>query len=171
MAAALERECDYVGYWDADLATPLDAVPEFVRILDDDPEIQMVFGARIKLLGRTVERDRVRHYVGRIAATLISSALRLGIYDTQCGAKLFRVNCVTRQLFSEPFVSRWIFDVEILARLEQLHRAGEGEAPSRLIYELPLRVWRDQPGSKVGPWDFLQAGVDLLRIRSRYLRE
>ena len=38
-------EPDYVGYWDADLATPLDAILSFSALLDSRPDIEMVFGA------------------------------------------------------------------------------------------------------------------------------
>ena len=47
---------DIVGFWDADLATPLDAFDRFVSVLDHRPDIEMIFGSRVKLLGRRVER-------------------------------------------------------------------------------------------------------------------
>ncbi|HYU25066.1 MAG TPA: glycosyltransferase, partial [Thermoanaerobaculia bacterium] len=48
--AALDRKPDYVGFWDADLATPLSELPVFVEILDARPAVQMVMGARVRLL-------------------------------------------------------------------------------------------------------------------------
>ena len=49
---AFEIGADYVGYWDADLATPLEAIPAFCDLLDVTPHLLMVFGARVRLLGR-----------------------------------------------------------------------------------------------------------------------
>ena len=43
---AFESDPDYVGFWDADLATPLEAIREFRAVLDDRPDIEMAFGAR-----------------------------------------------------------------------------------------------------------------------------
>ncbi len=166
--AALEREgCQYVGFWDADLATPLEAINELTAVLSSRPELAMIFGARVKLLGRQVERRPIRHYLGRIFATVVSTALRLAIYDTQCGAKIFRISGETRELFAESFCTRWVFDVEILARFIRLRRYNMASVEAS-IYEFPLHQWRDVAGSRVRPRDFFRAFLDVLRIYRRY---
>ena len=68
---------------------------------------------------------------------------------------------------SEPFLTRWIFDVELLARALRDLRAS-GDSGEHHIVELPLHEWRDVAGSKVRPRDFLKAGGELLRIRLKY---
>ena len=167
MAHAIERGAELTGFWDADLATPLEAIPEFVEVMVSRPELLMVFGSRVKLLGRRIERRPVRHYLGRVFATAASLALRLPVYDTQCGAKMFRVDDRLARWLSEPFLTRWIFDVELLARALRDLRAS-GESGEQRIVELPLHEWRDVAGSKVRPRDFLKAGGELLRIRLKY---
>jgi glycosyltransferase involved in cell wall biosynthesis len=162
-------ETRYAGFWDADLATPLDAISRFTHILDTMPGIEMVFGSRVKLLGRDVVRSALRHYVGRVFATAVSLMLKLPIYDTQCGAKLFRVNAHLADALRDPFLSRWIFDVEIIARYGHLlHR--NMNLLEQIIYEYPLERWRDVGGSKLRPQDFVRAMVDLVRIWNRYIR-
>jgi dolichyl-phosphate beta-glucosyltransferase len=163
--AAAERRPDFFGFWDADLATPLSEIRGFVEVFEKRPEIDMVFAARVRLLGRSISRNPARHYVGRVGATLISSSLGLAVYDTQCGAKLFRATDGIRGLFADPFLSRWIFDVEIIARL--VRQRGR-DAAARAIYELPIMEWHDVQGSKVKSTDFFRALKDLAKIRSAY---
>jgi len=160
--APSRREADYYGFWDADLSTPLTDLPYFYwfsSILCDKPDI--ILGSRIRRMGSVIWRDPVRHYLGRAFATCASLVLRLPVYDTQCGAKLFSAGCMA-ELVREPFISCWIFDVELLARYLRGHR-------SRLDYhgriiEVPLLHWRDVGGSKLSARAFLIAAIDLYRI-------
>lgn len=164
MLSAIDRGAGYAGYWDADLSTPLDVVGRFMQILDDTPWLELVMGSRVQLLGRRIERRPLRHYLGRVFATAASLTLGLKVYDTQCGAKLFRVTPGVAKLFVQPFVSRWTFDVEIIARMVR-QRSGKRLAPAEeVIRECPLMEWRDVSGSKLTVWARLRAGFDLLRV-------
>ena len=138
MVRALSSDCDYVGFWDADLATPLDAIGEFGSLLDDRPDIEAVIGSRVKLLGRQIERSTSRHYAGRVFATTAAFVLGIQVYDTQCGAKLFRATPEWARIFSATFSTRWIFDIEIIARLRELRRGTSQPEAKDVIYEYPL---------------------------------
>jgi dolichyl-phosphate beta-glucosyltransferase len=164
--SAIAAGAKYVGYWDADLATPLNPILEFVAELKKKSDLLLVMGARVQLLGRTILRKRYRHYLGRVFATVASAVLRMPVYDTQCGAKMF-VACESVALaFREPFISRWIFDVEILARLVCRSKVN----PQVAIFEYPLFDWHDVKGSKIKPKDFWIALWDLARIHFAYKR-
>jgi glycosyltransferase involved in cell wall biosynthesis len=167
---ALARQPEYVGYWDADLATPLEAIHDFRGVLLRRPEIRLTMGARVSLLGRQINRTGMRHILGRAFATAASAVLRIPVYDTQCGAKLFRVTPQLHEVFAEPFQTRWIFDVELLARLIATAPASEVDAIRSLVYEYPLERWEDVRGSRLKPRDFLKAALDLAGIHWRYMR-
>jgi dolichyl-phosphate beta-glucosyltransferase len=165
MLRAFTLDCPYAGYWDADLSAPLEALDPLCAILDANPAIDIVLGSRVQLLGHTITRRSARHYAGRVLATVASLALRLPVYDTQCGAKVFRSKPDIAALFAEPFLSTWVFDVELLARF-----AATRPAAASHLYEMPLDTWTDVPGSRVKPWDAARALWDMARIRRRYRR-
>ena len=159
--AGLAQRAALVGYFDADLSTPLRAIDDFLAVLRDRPAVEFVLGSRVMLLGRDIRRKATRHYLGRVFATAVSHAIDLAVYDTQCGAKVLRVNGATATLFAEPFRSPWIFDVELIARYLRLP-VGLGEPARReRLYELVLPAWHDIPGSKLRWYDFARAVVEL----------
>jgi len=162
MARALASGARYVGYWDADLATPLDEIPRFARVLDQAPGCLVVLGSRVPHPNNRVQRHPLRFALGRAFAWTAASLLRMRVYDTQCGAKLFRRTPEVTALFAHAFISRWIFDVEILVRLIRLR--GSVHAARASMHELPLESWRDVAGSKLTPLDFARAPWELLKI-------
>ena len=161
---AMRSGAPFVGFWDADLATPLTAIADLLQVLLCDPEVDIVLGSRVKLLGRHIERRPVRHYLGRLFATCASSVLELPVYDTQCGAKMFRVTQTVEKMFEQPFLSRWIFDVEILAR----YLTWGSATSERGIYEFPLYSWCDVVGSRLRSRDFFRAAAELAKIKRCY---
>ncbi|HUY82552.1 MAG TPA: glycosyltransferase [Acidobacteriaceae bacterium] len=155
------------GFWDADLATPLAQIQDMLTLLASNPRLDLVFGSRVKLLGRDIQRKAVRHYLGRCFATVVSQLLHLPIYDSQCGAKLFRVTPDFSKVLAQPFQSRWIFDVEILTRFLEIH-SGDAEQMKERTYEYPLPKWTDVAGSKVHPLDFLRSFSEMAEIYRQY---
>jgi glycosyltransferase involved in cell wall biosynthesis len=170
MLHALQQGPRYAGYWDADLATPLREIPRFIEVLESHPQRDVCFGSRVRLLGREIERNPLRHYLGRMFATVASIVLDLPVYDTQCGAKLFRASNATEALFIDRFCVNWTFDVELIARV-QGHRLRDGlTSAADSIYELPLDQWHDVAGSKVHASDFFKGLFEIVRIHSKYGR-
>jgi len=154
----------FIGYLDADLAAPLTCILELERLLADGQR-DVAIGSRVAMLGRKVERQGIRHAAGRIFATASSFVLQLKIYDTQCGAKLFRLNERLRRVFSFSFTVNWVFDIEIFARFIITGRLKETFSPLEdIAVELPLQEWTAKSGSKLGMKDFLVSAFDLLKI-------
>jgi glycosyltransferase involved in cell wall biosynthesis len=160
-------DCEFMGYWDADLATPLDEIPAFMTYFQQRPDVLAVLGSRVQLLGRHIERQAIRHYLGRVFATAASAVLALPVYDTQCGAKIFRRHPVLTAALQTPFLSRWAFDVELLARMGDACADNGLRSLVDVVVEHPLQTWCDKAGTKVKPWDFPVALVQLGRIAMR----
>ena len=148
MREALGRGAGLVGYLDADLSTPPGELFR-LRAAFDRPGVEAVLGARVALLGTDIERSAARHYLGRVFASLASLILRARVYDTQCGAKLFRASPALEAALAAPFLSRWAFDVELLGRLLTGNDQVPG-LPLSAVVEVPLTTWHDVKGSKLG---------------------
>jgi glycosyltransferase involved in cell wall biosynthesis len=164
--AAQQTSAEFFGFWDADLSTPLSEICHLSQAFSRNPSTIAVFGSRVKRLGTDIVRDVWRHYLGRVFATAASLAVGLPVYDSQCGAKIFRWVYV-EPLFQERFVTNWLFDVEILARMRRLYGV---ERTTQSVYETPLYEWKEVRGSKVRLGHFLTAPIDLFRIHRRYRR-
>ncbi|TWP24413.1 glycosyltransferase [Apibacter muscae] len=156
---------DIVGYLDADLAT---SIQEYERICTYiHPPIEFVFGSRIKRIGSHINRKLHRHLIGRVFATLSSTMLNLPVYDTQCGAKAF-TSKTAKQIFNEPFISDWSFDVEIFFKF--IHLVGKDKVEEK-AKEIPLESWRDVGDSKVKLSYSLKLPFELLRIKRYYKKK
>ena len=128
---------------DADLSTSLEecyALSKKVNL-----KTKFIFASRIKKVDNNIKRYWYRFLVGRILATFISRMLNLSIYDTQCGCKIFNSKLIPIA-FHDPFISKWLFDVEIFYRLKNHF----GTAKLKAFYEeTPLNSWIDTGDSKI----------------------
>jgi glycosyltransferase involved in cell wall biosynthesis len=153
---------DNIAYLDADLATSLQECLELSKYLND--EISFCFGSRIMRIGSVIERSYMRHIIGRLLATFISGVLKLRVYDTQCGCKIIKRDLAIK-LFEEPFISKWLFDVELFARIIKIY--GRPDCISKMI-EIPLQKWTEKGGSKVKITYAFRLWFDLSRIKRKY---
>jgi len=155
----------FIGYWDADLSTPLEEVDGMLRVLTETPGCVLAMGSRVKRLGARIERKTSRHVLGRVFSTCAVQILGVSVYDSQCGAKLFRADHADI-FFGEPFLTRWLFDLEMLVRL----RNARGDAFERSVCEVPISRWSEVGGSKLSPAAMLSVPFELLRVRAHYNR-
>lgn len=163
LRAAREQTYPYLGFLDADLSAPLNEILPLYAQLQTGNYL-LVAGCRIKILGKHIERSTMRHYFSRIFATFYSNLLRLPNYDTQCGLKLFRQDIIPA-LFEAPFMSRWLFDLEIFLRTRQAIGKARYEAQ---IAELPLNEWKEVGASRLKWSDFIKAPLEVLKIYTHY---
>ncbi len=171
MCRAIQNGADIVGYFDADLATPTSELLRLIHVLEAHEGLNGVFGSRVARLGSHIERSAFRHYTGRVFATIASMALGVAVYDTQCGAKVFRVNPTLEAAVGSPFRSAWSFDVLLCQRLFDGTSQVPG-LPVESFLEVPLEEWSDVSGSKVSlagslaaVWDVALLGIRRSRRR------
>ena len=150
---------DYIGYFDADFSTPGKELVRMISALDKN-DIPFLFGSRILLLNAAIKRKWYRHIIGRVVITLINLKFKLGIYDTQCGAKLFS-SAIAKEAFAKPFHTSWLFDVEVFLRLKKLNLLSGG-------VEFPLREWKDIEGSKLGFSTVFKIVKELYQLIKKY---
>lgn len=155
---------DTVGFWDADLATPLSAIQPCLDILSRRADLQVVLGSRLPLLGRSIERNSRRRVAAKAFSFVVNRLMPLRIRDTQCGAKVFRWSEDVQESFSRPFSVNWVFDIEVFLRL---HSVWQGEW-NNLVYEFPLDEWNEIGGSKLKPTDFLTAFREVTNLAWQY---
>lgn len=156
---AAERGDAVIGYWDADLATPLSALADFANVLARLPEVEVVFGSRRRMLGHRIDRTPARRAVSRMCNLMARAALALPVADTQCGAKVFRNTETFRKAIAAPFTAGWLFDVELFARI-----AGETRNRRLAFYELPLLEWTEVAGSTISARVIVKSGLRMLRL-------
>jgi glycosyltransferase involved in cell wall biosynthesis len=131
---------DYIGYFDADFSTPPSEIIRLINYLNSNSPT-FIFGSRILLLNTEIKRKWHRHIIGRVIITLINLKFKIGVYDTQCGAKIFSKECVSIA-FNKEFKTSWLFDVEVFLRLKKSNYLENG-------IEFPLQKWQDIDGSKL----------------------
>lgn len=162
MLEALQAKPEKIGFLDADLSvTPQECLRLSQYITSD---ITFVFGSRIKKIDNVIQRKWYRFLIGRFIATLISKMLTLPVYDTQCGAKVFATSLVPI-LFEKPFISQWLFDVELFFRALKHYGKPLFIKRSR---EIPISQWIDTADSKVPLGYGFSLWFDLLKIYKAY---
>jgi dolichyl-phosphate beta-glucosyltransferase len=74
---------------------------------------------------------------------------------------MVRTGAILDAILARPFSSRWIFDVEILARFDVLLKSTGGSPIHEALYEFPFEEWYEIAGSRLRMTDFLRATIEL----------
>ncbi len=153
----------FIGYFDADLATPLSEIKKLLAHFSNDPQLEIVFGSRKKTKDNTIRRNIYRHNFGRIYAWLTTSILGLPVYDTQCGAKILS-GAIAANVFQKTFLDRWLFDLEIFCRIKKI----KGKSFKHSIKEVAVDTWTETGDSKISFVDILVLPYKTLKLFFRY---
>lgn len=96
---------------DADFSTPIEELPRLKQAIAAGADIAI--GSRAKRGAREVDQPLHRRLMGKGFNLFVQGILLPGIWDTQCGFKLFRGD-VARELFEQLSTDGFAYDVEVL---------------------------------------------------------
>jgi dolichyl-phosphate beta-glucosyltransferase len=140
---------------DADLSTPIEELEKLQAALDA--------GAGVAIASRAVKGSRVelsqpiyRVLMGKIFNLIVQVVLLPGLWDTQCGFKLFRAQ-VAKDAFAALSTDGFGYDPEVLYRAKK---------KGVKIAEVPV-VWRNSAPTKVSA---VSSSLDMLKhvLRVRF---
>jgi dolichyl-phosphate beta-glucosyltransferase len=133
---------------DADLSTPIEELDKLQAALDS--------GAGVAIASRALRASRVevsqpvyRVLMGKGFNLIVQAVLLPGIWDTQCGFKLFRAD-VAHDVFAQLTTDGFAYDPEVLYRARK---------KGVKIAEVPV-VWRNSAPTKVSP---IGSSLDMLK--------
>ncbi|MCD4783660.1 MAG: glycosyltransferase family 2 protein [Candidatus Eremiobacteraeota bacterium] len=146
----LSAKGEFILFSDADLSTPINELKSLMKPIREEKAGVSI--ASRAILGSKVETHQpfYREFMGKFFNRLVQFLALPGVFDTQCGFKLFTREAA-QDIFPRMTVTNFSFDVEILAiaRARDYHIA---EVPVRWINssETKLSILRDVPRMFMG---------------------
>ena len=140
---------------DADLSTPIEELDKLRAALHGGAGVAI--GSRALRASRVeISQPAYRVLMGKVFNLLVQAVLLPGIWDTQCGFKLFRAD-VAHEVFAHLTTDGFGYDPEVLYRAKK--RGVK-------IAEVPV-VWRNSSPTKVMP---IKSSVDMFKhvVRIRF---
>lgn len=167
---SFEQGLTSVAYTDADLAIPTREIIRFLATTKEIPGLSLFLGSRVRLLGTQISRSPIRHIFGRVFASITYLVTGEAIYDTQCGLKMLRKSPEIELAVSVPFRTRWLFDIELLRRLNFETCQVKGKWLRENAIEIPLHEWNEVPDGHLRIRDGLLAFlyIPLIRRKTKY---
>lgn len=110
---ALELNCDYVGFVDADGST---TAKEFLRLYNMAKSFDGVIASRLLPGSQVYGRSFSRQTVSKLFKLIRNLFIRMPFSDTQCGAKVFRSEAI-KEIINKLTVTNMAFDVQLLLNL------------------------------------------------------
>ncbi|MDI5973783.1 glycosyltransferase [Streptomyces sp. SL13] len=142
----------WVGFCDADLATPAAALDDALALLRGGRHVAI--GSRRCAGAQLTIRQPLLRRVGGAGFRMATRRFSGPVADTQCGFKFFEA-AAARRIFSDINTAGFAFDLEVIARARALGLTLE---------EFPV-AWSDQQGSSFRPVsDGLRVAGELWRL-------
>ncbi len=158
-----DPQFNYIGFLDADLSTDFRDFDDLVSTIENS-DFKIVSGSRISRMGADITKKSARKIISMTVNFIIQTILGMPFKDTQCGAKIMDRD-IANKMFQKPFVTKWLFDVEIFMRIRKFY--GKAQA-KKIICEQPLKRWIHADGSKLSMKDSVKIVGQLAQIALSY---
>ncbi|MCS7225047.1 MAG: glycosyltransferase family 2 protein [Armatimonadetes bacterium] len=150
---------EFILFSDADLSTPIQELEKALPYVQEHGYDIAIASRGLPQSQLLIRQPFYREWMGRVFNLAVQVLALPGIWDSQCGFKLFRCS-VAHRIFPLVRLKGFAFDVEVLFIARRL---------GFKIKEVPV-VWRNDPETKVRTFqDGMRMVVDLLRIRLYHL--
>ncbi len=159
----MQAKGKYKLFMDADNSTSINHIEKVWPLLAEGHEI--VIGSRDSRdnpeAKQIIKQSFSRRFLGNFGNLIIQVLAVSGIWDTQCGFKVF-TNRIASEIFPKMKINGWGFDIELLfiAKIKG-HRNKIGIIPVK---------WMNDSESKVGISGYFQVFKELFQIRLNYLK-
>lgn len=140
-------------FTDADNSTTVDQLSSFLPYFEQGYDV-VIGSRRIKGAVITVKQPWIRDFLGGTFRLLVHSLIFMGVKDSQAGFKAFTQKAA-EAIFRRQTITRWAFDVEILALARKMHFK---------IKELPIR-WENDTESHVKLGGMIKMLGEVLQVR------
>ncbi len=151
----LKRENNFIGFVDADMATPPKAFYDLIQKIENKDGIiasRWIKGAQIQ------KQTLLRRFISRGFNLIVRTFFLFTYRDTQCGAKLFTKKTIEK-ITPELNLTQWAFDINLLYLCKRNNFK---------IKEIPT-IWADQADSKIDLAKTpMQMFLGVLRLRLIY---
>lgn len=150
----------WIGFIDSDGAFAIQDIEKILGLTKTKHanNFDSIYSSRVKLSGRSIQRNIARHYIGRLIAFSFGIFWRDIPYDTQSGFKLYRGNLLNKQVLSYPFLTKWFFDIELHVRIDT------NKKNKFRVWEEPVEHWKDIPGSRLNFLEGARVTREITRI-------
>ena len=156
----LEAKGQYRLFTDADNSTSLEQIEKLWPYLKPKGKADIIIGSRgLRKSVIKIPQPFYRVVLGKLSNLLIQVVALWGIWDSQCGFKLFSFKAA-KKVFPKQTITRWGFDIEILAIAKKT---------GLKIKEVPI-VWQNAPESKVSSGAYLSTFKELFKVKWNLIR-
>jgi glycosyltransferase involved in cell wall biosynthesis len=141
-----------IGFLDADFSTSLVEIQRLFDIMNST-NANAVIGSRQTTSDNFIKVDWHRLLAGKLFSAFVRFYFQINLIDTQCGAKVFKVNETLLKSLEQPIINPWLYDLQLLIPI--IKKGGS-------VAEVVLKEWKNGSESK---FNLYKGVIALFKLR------